>query len=151
MSDRLADIGVAMQEGIVGLLTASLALREALDEPDAEGVASRVWDSPPGPNETLPYVEVTVVPVRDWGGVGMTEVMSGALVNVKAVDQAEGYEDLRPIAKAIHQALHGVLNYPVSGGGQLLSVRRRQPIQLTETTQGVEYRHLGGQYEVEAQ
>ena len=147
---RLADISVAIQEWAVSRLLASQELADALAIP-LNQVGVRVWDSPPGSDAALPYVLVNVVEPRDVGGVGMAEVMATALLDVKVVGRAESYEEVRDAAVAIHQALQGRTNDPISGGGTMLSSRRLRVISYPEQTQGVEYRHLGGTYTVSAQ
>lgn len=146
---RLADASVAIQEWVVSAVQTP-EMADALAVPQNE-ILARVWDSTPPPDAAQPYLEVTVVEPRDVGGVGMAEVMAVAEVTVKAVGMAEAYEPLKPIAVAIHHALHGVTNAPLEGDGTMLSSRRIRTVSYPEQTQGVEYRHLGGTYEVHAQ
>jgi len=147
---RMADPGVAMQEWAISALSASQELATAL-EVDQGDVAARLWDSIPGNDAPLPYVLVQAVEPRDVGGVGMAEVMATGFLTAKVVGREESYDPLSPIANAIHQTLHGATNVPVSGGGLMLSSRRVRAISYPEQSQGVEYRHLGGLYEVSAQ
>lgn len=147
---RMADPGVAMQEWAVVALAASPELAEALGV-DQDQVAVRIWDSVPPPDAALPYILVQAVEPRDVGGVGMAEVFAVGLLTAKAVDRAESYDTLSPVANAIHKTLHGATNVTVSGGGLMLSSRRIRAISYPEQTQGIEYRHLGGLYEVSAQ
>lgn len=150
MSARLADITVAIQEWVVTRLSTSVDLANALTIPLNE-VAARLWDATPPMDADLPYIEMNVSEPRDVGGVGMAEVMASAEVTVKVVGREEGYEPLRPIAAAIHAALHGRTGDPVAGGGAVLSSRRVRALAYPEQTQGIEYRHLGGTYAVNAQ
>jgi len=147
---RLADISVAIQEWVVtALQTQELADALGLDTP--ADVVARLWDSPPPPDAALPYLDVVVAEPRDVGGVGLAEVMAVSLVSVKVVGRTEAYEPIRPAAVALHHALHGRTNVPLNGGGTMLSSRRVRTIAYPEQTQGIEYRHLGGTYEVHAQ
>lgn len=147
---RMADPGVAMQEWAVVALANSPELADALDIPQDQ-VGLRIWDSIPPPDADLPYILVQAVEPRDIGGVGMAEVMATGLLTAKVVHRAESYDPLVPVATALHQTLHGATNVTVSGGGLMLSSRRIRAISYPEQTQGVEYRHLGGLYEVSAQ
>lgn len=144
---RLADITVAIQEWVVSALTGSQELEDALGVP----VAERLWDSAPSPDAALPYLLLQVVEPRDVGTVGLVEVMASSLVTVKVVGREEAYDPLAPIAVAIHHALQGKTNVPLNGGGTMLSSVRRRAIAYPEQSNGVEYRHLGGTYEVIAQ
>lgn len=146
---RMADVSVAIQEWVATALQTQ-EVADALGVP-VSGVLARVWDSTPPNDASLPYVDVVVAGPRDLGGVGLTEVMATAEVTVKAVGRTEAYEPLQPLARAIHHALHGCTNVPVSGGGLVLSSRRLRSVAYPEQAQGIEYRHLGGTYEVYAQ
>lgn len=150
MSERLADITVAIQEWVVSRLTDSADLADALGI-DTEDVAARIWDSPPPPDADLPYIDVMVTEPRDVGALGLIQVMASALVTVKVVGREESYEPLRPVAVAIHAALQGRTGDQVSGGGAVLSSDRLRAVAYPEVTEGVEYRHLGGTYAVNAQ
>lgn len=147
---RLADISVAIQEWVVTALQTQ-ELADALGVATPGDVPPRLWDSPPPPDAALPYVSIVVVEPRDVGAVGLVEVMARAEVTVKAVDQAEAYEEVRDVAVAIHNALQGRSGVPLDGDGTLLSSRRLRAVSYPEQTDGVEYRHLGGTYEVFAQ
>lgn len=147
---RLADISVAMQEWIVGALSGSQELADALGV-DPQEVGFRLWDSTPPADAALPYVDIRVVEPRDVNTVPMVEVMATAEATVKVVGQVEGYEPIRPAAVAIHRALQGKTNVPLNGGGTMLSCHRQRVISYPEQTNGVEYRHLGGQYVISAQ
>lgn len=147
---RLADISVAIQEWVVTALTSSQELADALGV-ELDQVAQRLWDAPPPPDADLPYVDIVVAEPRDIGGVGMAEVMARAEVTVKTVGRAESYEPIGPVAVAIHHALQGRTAQLLSGDGEMLSSRRLRAVSYPEQSKGIEYRHLGGTYEVYAQ
>lgn len=147
---RLADISVAIQEWVVTALQTQ-EMADALGVATPQDVVARTWDAPPPTDAADPYLDVVVAEPRDIGGVGLAEVMAVALVTVKVVSRAEAYEPIRPVAIAIHHALHGQTNVPLNGAGTMLSSRRIRTVAYPEQTQGVEYRHLGGTYEVHAQ
>lgn len=147
---RLADISVAIQEWVVSALRGSQELADALGV-ELEDIGPRLWDSTPPPDAQLPYVDIRVAEPRDVNTVPMVEVMAAALTTVKVVGQEESYEPIRDAAVAIHHALQGKVNVPLAGGGMMLSSRRLRAISYPEQANGIEYRHLGGTYEVIAQ
>lgn len=146
---RLADISVAIQEWAVAALSTQ-QMADALGVPLAD-VPSRIWDSTPPSHAPEPYLELVVSEPRDVGGVGMAEVMVAAELTVKTVAEAEAYDPLTPVAAAIHAALHGVTSVPLNGGGMLLASTRVRAVAYPENSGGVEYRHLGGTYAINAQ
>lgn len=147
---RIADASVAVQEFVVAVLSASQDLADALGV-DLADVPPRLWDSTPPPEADLPYVDISVGTPADVNTVPMVEVMVRAEVTVKVVSQAEAYDPLVPVYLAIHAALQGRVSVPLSGDGVVLSSRRLRSIAYPEQTNGIEYRHLGGTYEVFAQ
>lgn len=147
---RMADPNVAIQEGVLTLLN-NQAVATALNVPLAE-LPLRFWDAPPAQDAALPYILVTIPVTIDVGGVDhQVEVMVRAEVDVQVIGREEAYEPLQPIVAAIHQALQGATSVPLNGGGWLMSARRLRTIAYPEQTDAVEYRHLGGTYEVFAQ
>lgn len=147
---RLADPSVAIQEWIVGALLASQELADALGETPTT-LGARLWDSTPPTDAVLPYVDIRVTEPMDVGAVGLVEVMVRAEATVKVVGEAESYEPINPVAIALHHALQGQKSVPLNGGGVMLSSRRLRSVAYPEQTNGIEYRHLGGTYEVFAQ
>jgi hypothetical protein len=147
---RMGDIAVAMLEFAVAALVAEPAVAAALGETPGT-VAARIWDSTPPTDAQLPYIALVVPDPVDVGGIAMAEVMSRGLLTAKVVGQVEAYDPLTPTARAIHKALHGRVNVPLSGGGTLFTSRRVRSLAYPEQTDGIEYRHLGGMYEVIAQ
>lgn len=147
---RMGDIAVAMLEFAVASLVAEPAVAASLGETQ-QTVATRIWDSTPPPSARLPYIALVVPDPQDLGGVAMAEVMARGYLTAKVVGQEEAYDPLAPIARAIHLALHGRVNVPIPGGGTLLTSRRVRSIAYPEQADGIEYRHLGGMYEVIAQ
>jgi hypothetical protein len=150
MSARLADPAVAIQEWMVAALTGSQELADALALELAD-VPQRVWDSVPSTDADLPYIILTVSTPVDVGAVPMVEVMARSEATALVVGQVESYDAINPVAIAVHHALQGQINIPLSGGGTMLSSRRLRAVAYPEQTNGVEYRHLGGTYEVYVQ
>lgn len=147
---RMADISIAMQEWLVAALTGSQELADAL-QVELTDLPARIWDSTPPPEIPLPYISIVVTEPADVNTVPTIEVMARAECTVKLVDEAESYEEIQAPAKAVHVALQGKTNVPLNGGGTMLSCRRLRVVAYPEQTEGIEYRHLGGTYEVYAQ
>lgn len=147
---RIADAPVAVLEFVNTRLSISQDLADALGV-TLEELPYRLWDSPPDAEAAEPFVVMDVAEPRDVNTVPMVEVMVRAEATVKVVGRAENYEVLGPAYAAIHAALQGQSSVPLSGNGTALTSRRLRSLAYPETTNGVEYRHLGGTYEVFAQ
>jgi hypothetical protein len=144
---RIADASVALQEFVVARIAASQDVADALGV-DLADVSARIWDSTPPPDADLPYIDVTVGTPDDVNTVPMVEVMVRGEVTVKVVGQAEAYEPVSAVYKPVHAALQGRVSVPLNGDGVVLSSRRLRSIAYPEQVNGIEYRHLGGTYEV---
>lgn len=144
---RIADAPVAFLEFAVSQLSASQDLADAFAIDLAE-LPYRIWDAPPDENAPEPFVLASVSEGQDVNTVPLIEVMVGGQLTVKIVGRAEAYEELAPHYRAVHQALQGKVSVPLSGDGTALTCRRLRTIAYPETSNGVEYRHLGGTYEV---
>lgn len=95
----------------------------------------------------FPYVMATNTdPGQDVAVVGAIRVMTNAVWVVRGVAQGQQYTaTLKAIADRIDVLLHRK-NGPITGGGTLIASYREQVFRLPETTNGISYRHLGGQY-----
>lgn len=147
---RIADAPVAILEFAVSQLQNRQDLADALAV-SLDELPFRIWDAPPDQNAAEPYVILSVSEPRDVNTVPMVEVMVAGELTAKVVGRAEAYEPLRPAYVAVHQGLQGRASVPLNGGGMALTCRRLRSIAYPETVNGVEYRHLGGTYEVFAQ
>lgn len=147
---RIADAPIAVLEFINGQLRNYQPLADALGIELAE-LPFRIWDSPPDAEAPEPFVVIDVAEPRDVNTIPMVEVMVRAEATVKVVGRAEAYEVLGAAYRAVHAALQGKASVPLNGGGTALTCRRLRALAYPETTNGVEYRHLGGTYEVFAQ
>lgn len=67
---------------------------------------------------------------------------------VRVVGETESTQELEAAASAIDTALEQVTG---SEGGLTIGCVREAPFSLTETSDGVQYRHLGGSYRIRAQ
>ena len=89
-------------------------------------------------------------PPRDVRGVGVSRVMVDTLYVVKAVAQVDSYAPLAPIASLIDQAMTSAQGGSV-GDGHVFAAVRDTAFSLVEVEAGTQYRHLGGQYKMQAQ
>lgn len=88
-------------------------------------------------------------PPRDVRGVGTSSVMVDTLYIVKVVAQADSYDDLADPARVLHGALTTSTGDAVGDGLVLTSIRENQ-YSMTEVDEGVQFRHLGGIYRIQA-
>lgn len=115
------------------------------------GLSTRVFlDFAP---ETTPYPFIifqALTPPRDVRGVGIIRVMVDTLYLVKAVAQGTNYDALRPVVTVIDRALTKGDPVDMAGGIMLVSTRTSE-FRLVEIENGKQFRHLGGEYRIQAQ
>lgn len=141
--------GITVARWVYGTLTTSQALADALGVP-LEALEDHVWEgTAPGGVEPA-WVVFSVLPPVDVKGATMTQIMSMVQVQVKVIGQTQGYGPLLAPYKAVHDALEGRTNQPVQDG-LVLTCHRVSGVQYPEQVNGMEYRHLGGLYETNAQ
>jgi hypothetical protein len=140
--------GLTVARWVYGTLTTSQALADALGVP-LESLEDYVWEGV-APGGLDYWVVFTVQSPRDVKGATMTQIMSAVAVQVKVVGKAQSYGPLAGPYKAAHDALEGRTNQPVQDG-LVLTCHRVSGVQYPEQVNGIEYRHLGGLYETNAQ
>jgi hypothetical protein len=96
-----------------------------------------------------PYVTFLLQDHGDIQGVGGIEIMGDCLYMVKAVDRASGWDTVGPIAARIHALLHRPHTNITIPNGSLTTIRERI-IQYPEVNEGIQFRHLGGIYRIQA-
>lgn len=115
------------------------------------GLSTRVFlDFAP---EGTPYPFIifqALTPPSDVRGVGIIRVMVDTLYLVKAVAQGTDYDALRPVVSVIDGALTQQDPVDMAGGILLTSVRDRE-FRLVEIENGKQFRHLGGEFRIQAQ
>jgi hypothetical protein len=109
-------------------------------------VSNRVFGSIAPKDTPFPYVIYQVQAGSDVQGVGTARIMSDLVVVVKGVDRAQSFASLEAIADRIDVLLQGV-----HGSGGVLGSVRLQPLTMVEVIDEIQYRHLGGIYQVYAQ
>lgn len=87
---------------------------------------------------------------RDVRGVGTFTVMVDTLYLVKVISKGVDNATNADVAKVIHTAMTSSNGSSVGDGAVLTSVRERA-FKLAEFESGVQYRHLGGIYRIQAQ
>ena len=98
----------------------------------------------------FPYVNFVVGPEGRIVGAISAEVMARFTISVKAVGKGPSYSPLIPVVQRFHALLAGAVNR-VTPLGTVLSVIRVGALQYPERDQGIEYRHLGGLYQINVQ
>ena len=97
----------------------------------------------------FPLVIFALQDATDGMGVNGTRILTRATYIVKVVGQATGYKALDTAASRVDTLLHRASGSVV--GGTIYSCVRTEPFQYREDLDGVEYRHLGGLYEIQVQ
>lgn len=117
----------------------------------SSGLSLRIYEDFAPTEASYPLIIVQCqVPPRDVRGVGVSRVMVDTLFIVKAVAQVTSYGPLAPIAGVIDNAMTSSVGSPVADGAVFTSIRDEQ-FALVEVDAGVQYRHFGGQYKIQAQ
>lgn len=132
---------------------ARLALPAVTNELEAisTGLSTRVYEDVAPHDALMPFIVWQCQsPPRDIRGVGVFRVMVDTLYVVKAVSQGTSYAPLAPVVAAIDRAMTNAEGSAVEDGLVLTSVRNDQ-FSLREVAEGTEFRHLGGEYRIQAQ
>ena len=143
--------GLIVSEWVMSALAADAQIGAALGLVAGQSIGSRVWEGVAPEGTPFPHVVFTVVEPQDIGTVPLIRVMVRVGLQVKAIGKGPSYRPLIPVVQRIDAALQGAVNRPTSQGGMVLSCERVSAIQYPEMDQGVEYRHLGGTFQVHAQ
>ena len=73
-------------------------------------------------------------------------VLNRSLWTVKVVDRSESYQTIKFVYSRVHQLLHKASG--IVADGVVLHSRRVQTIHYPELRESVDYRHLGGIYQI---
>lgn len=93
----------------------------------------------------FPLVVFQVQAGADVRGVGPTRIMSALTMVVRGVDRGQSFVGLEAIADRIDALLQG------RSGVGVLGCVRLEPLALAEVVDGIQYRHLGGIYQMYVQ
>lgn len=115
------------------------------------GLSDRIFEEVAPEGTTYPFIVYQCQdPPRDVRGVGTFRVMIDTLYVVKAVAQGDSYAPLLPVAGVIDAAMTSAAGATVGDGIVFASVRERG-FQMAEPSEGTQFRHLGGEYRIQAQ
>jgi hypothetical protein len=84
----------------------------------------------------------------DTIGNSAQRILTSPRYLVVAVDQAQSYAGILPVADAIDDALTDRTHAVQSGGTYILGVYRLYPSKLQYEFQGLQFRQLGGLYQI---
>jgi len=113
---------------------------------------ARVWPDVAPQGTPFPYIITQNQTTLDVVATGPIRVMANTSYLVKANIQGQYYSDAQiAMANRIDALLQATKADSVSGGGRIVSCVRQREFRLTETTNGVQYRQLGGIYEINVQ
>jgi hypothetical protein len=148
---RYGDESEAIGEWLVAKITADAVL-PGLMALGTDTITDRVYDSVAQEGSRFPVITFQVGDWDDVRAVGPDpRLFVTASVQVKAIDQAETYGRIRPIARRLVAILNGSHNTTVSDGGIILTCLRRRGVKYPEQGNGLQYRHLGAVYEITTQ
>ena len=127
-----------------------VAQAEALDAINP-GLSGRIFSVVAPQGTPYPFIVYQCQsPPRDVRGVGVYRVMIDPLYVVKVVAQVMSYDPLAPVARVLDIALTSASGSAVADGRILASVRNAG-FHMVEIEAGTQYRHLGGEYRIQAQ
>lgn len=148
----MGTIYLGAEQALVSLWVAGrLATKAAALNAISLGLSGRIYEDFAPEDAAYPFIIFQCQsPPRDIRGVGVTRVMVDTLYIVKAVAQVLSYAPLAPVAAVIDEAMTAASGSPVSDGNVFASVRQEQ-FAMVEIDSGKQYRHFGGQYQIQAQ
>lgn len=145
---RQGDELIQALEWAYARLSTDQALADALGVTLAD-LDAQVWPDVAPADTTGVWVVITAATATDHARVGPGHrIWNGVSLDVQAVTEARAYDPLKGAAQAIYAALDGRTNDAIPEGGMMLHAQRVAAIQYPETTDGIEYRHLGHTFTV---
>lgn len=146
---RYGDEGLAVATWLVQVISEDPGIQDALGVTDQAGALKRVWEGTAPEGTPFPFITFQVGEPQDWNPVGPSgRVFSAVPVTVKGTDEATSYAALSPIAQRLYALLVGNHNTLLTQGGLILTGHRDSGIQYPEQVNGVQYRHLGGLFQI---
>jgi hypothetical protein len=147
------DEGLTVMEWAYQRLTTDATLAGVLQCANLAELTQRVWEAPAPDTAGYPFVTLQVGTPTELAqpiGPGPSTLVAVPL-QVKAVDRAETYARIRPVARRLAELLQGNHNWSAGSGGLVLTSIRSEVVQYPESGSGIEYRHLGAVWTVQAQ
>ena len=117
---------------------------------NAVGVSDRVYADVAPRGSTFPLVIYQLQTPKDVMTLSGVRIMTRGTWIVKAVMPTQSFGDLSEIAELIDSRLHRQ-RYTIAGEGIVLACVREAPFKMTEVTDGLPIRYLGGMYRIQAQ
>jgi hypothetical protein len=115
------------------------------------GLTSRIYNRVAPVKIPFPYIVYqTQSPPTVVRGVGPAEVMVDTMYIVKGVAQGPNYEELADVASGIRTAMV-YPNGELTPGGAIFTSRYEMQFSMTEVEGTQQWRHLGGQFRIQAQ
>lgn len=117
------------------------------------GLATRVFNRLAPAAASYPFIVFQAQsPPMVIRGVGPAEVMVDTIYVVKAIAQGNDFDALAPVASAIRDALLSDNGEAITGAiGTIFTCRYERAFSLTEADQDNQFRHLGGEFRIQAQ
>jgi hypothetical protein len=146
---RRGDEQVQALEWAYGVASTQASLAAALDVP-LDALPDRVWTdvAPRGVGQPLVILQVT--DPTDRLALGALDRLGSVVPLIaKVVVEGPAVDPAAAPLRALYERLHGAQDEPIPGGGRMLTCRRTAGLAYPETTNGVQYRHLGHQFQVE--
>lgn len=114
------------------------------------GLTGRIYNAYAPPDALYPFIIFQVQSPADIvRGVGTAEVLADTLYVVKAIAQGTDFSALAPVAEGIRSALVESNGVAVTGG-HIYVCRYERQFSMTEAENTKQYRHLGGEYRIQA-
>jgi len=123
-------------------------LYETLSGDDAD-VGDRVWTFPAPQSATTPYITFQLQAGSDTPFFGDTPRMMRGTYLVRCIDKGWSKED----ASVVADLIDGLLEKATGTGTDvaILGCIRQSPFEMTETSDGEAYQHVGGIYRIIAE
>lgn len=141
--------GLTVSGWVYTRITTDAAVQAALGGSLAAAQA-RVWEGVAPDGTAEPYVTFTVQDPLDVKVVGLVQVMATVRFQVRVTAEGASYDAVKDAYAAVHAALEAQTNQQTPDG-LVLTCGRVSGYQFPERVNGIEYRHLGGLYETQAQ
>lgn len=117
------------------------------------GLTGRIHNRLAPEGTDFPYIVFQAqTPPEVVRGVGFEEVMVDTIYIVKAIAQGTDFLALAPVASAIRTALTSPNGETVTTGiGTVFTSRYERSFSMVENEQTKQFRHLGGEFRIQAQ
>lgn len=111
------------------------------------GVSTRVYSERAPQNPTSPYVVYTYFPMPDTNTLDGRRVLVKAQYLIRVVKQTADFADIEALADRLDYLFNAARNGS-NGTVSVYASYREAPYRLAEDDYGVEYRQLGGIYNI---